>query len=227
MSAIAQQTRRPERVRAHYEVERQLADRLRESTRGERLRLYAQVYDELYRSVPDHPQLARRDAEADTSARASSQLRLVRRFLSPGGTLLEVGAGDCRLSVAASRHAGRVYAIDVSREIAGATVLPPNVSLVLSDGVSIDVPKQSVDLAYSNREYALRELVPLMQSAGFMRTRAALAPAPWAPTLTIPAAVLIALERGLDLLRPVTRRRVAHSLPVRKLIAGALVATKG
>ena len=39
--------RPPELLRQHYEVERELADRLRHSTREERRTLYGEVYDEL------------------------------------------------------------------------------------------------------------------------------------------------------------------------------------
>ena len=51
--------RTPERVRAHYEIEKGLAARLRLANREDRKRLYGELYDELYRSVPDHPQLTR------------------------------------------------------------------------------------------------------------------------------------------------------------------------
>ena len=59
MSAESQRT--PEQLRHHYEVERELADRLRSASREERKQLYAGVYDELFRRVPDHPQLTWRE----------------------------------------------------------------------------------------------------------------------------------------------------------------------
>ena len=40
--------RRPALLRQHYEVERELADRLRHATREQRRSLYGLVYDELY-----------------------------------------------------------------------------------------------------------------------------------------------------------------------------------
>ena len=45
--------RSPERLRVHYELERRLADRLRNGTREERAALYGEVYEELFRSLPD------------------------------------------------------------------------------------------------------------------------------------------------------------------------------
>src|SRR5205823_1094642 len=55
----AEDTRSLERVRAQYEVERELADRLLRASEDERPGLYASVYRELFRRVPDHPQLTR------------------------------------------------------------------------------------------------------------------------------------------------------------------------
>ena len=39
-------TRSPDRIRAHYEIERDLASRLREAPAAERLALYRTVYGE-------------------------------------------------------------------------------------------------------------------------------------------------------------------------------------
>ncbi len=143
--------RSPERLRHHYEVERELSDRLRNATREQRARLYAETYDELFRRVADHPQLIEK---ADPSVRAAwvrSEVALLRRYLPPGSAFLEVGAGDCALSLAMAAHAARVYAIDVSAEIARTDQAPANFELVLSDGRDIPVPAGSVGLAYSNQ----------------------------------------------------------------------------
>jgi SAM-dependent methyltransferase len=140
-----------ERLRFHYEVERELADRLRDAPPTDRGRLYAEVYDELFRRVPDHPQLtAPRDPEAG-HRRVAVQEADVRQFFPPGGVFLEIGAGDCRLSVAICADASEVYAVDVSREIANVTAPPGNFTLLITDGTSIPVPAGSVDLAYSNQ----------------------------------------------------------------------------
>lgn len=139
-----------ERVREHYLVERELADRLRNASREERQTLYSEVYDELFRRVPSHPQLQWKDDEALSGARVERQLRLLRRFLRPGGSFLEIGAGDCSLSKAVAPTAAAVYAVEVSDEITHGLDLPANVKVVISDGSSIPVPPGSVDLAYSS-----------------------------------------------------------------------------
>jgi SAM-dependent methyltransferase len=143
--------RTPERIRAHYEIERELADRLRRAPASERPRLYAEVYDELFRRVPDHPQLGRRDSDEARHARLVPELRLVRRFLPPGGTFLEIGAGDCALAATVAATAEHVHALDVSAEMAGGRPLPGNVELTLADGRTLPVPSATIDLAYSNQ----------------------------------------------------------------------------
>jgi SAM-dependent methyltransferase len=143
--------RTPERIRWHYQVERELADRLRHAPAGSRRNLYPQVYEEMYQRVPDHPQLLRKKSADETRHMVSLQMRFLAHFLRPGITFLEVGAGDCELSVAVARTARKVYAVDVSESVVARASKPDNVEIVLSDGVSIPVPPGSVDLAFSNQ----------------------------------------------------------------------------
>jgi SAM-dependent methyltransferase len=143
--------RTAERIRAHYEVERELADRLRHAPREERRGLYSLVYDELFERVPDHPQLTRKGSAEDTRVQVGLQMRFLRHFLRPGLTFLEIGAGDCALSAEVARTARHVYAVDVSESISSLVGRPANLEIVVSDGVSIPVEAGSVDFAYSNQ----------------------------------------------------------------------------
>jgi SAM-dependent methyltransferase len=151
MKVTADESRTPEQLEEHYEIEKELAHRLRTATREERRQLYASLYDELFRRVPHHPQLTRK---ADPRARresVSTQLRLLRRFFTRDSAVLEVGPGDCSLSFEVAKHVRHVYAVDVSREITRSARQPRNVSLIISDGCSIPVPTGSLDVAYSNQ----------------------------------------------------------------------------
>ena len=65
--------------------------------------------------------------------------------------VLEIGAGDCALSLALAAHARQVYAVEVSREIAHTEDAPENFELLITDGRSIPVEPNSVDVAYSNQ----------------------------------------------------------------------------
>jgi ubiquinone/menaquinone biosynthesis C-methylase UbiE len=140
-----------ERLRAHYEVETELSDRLRRSRKEERLALYQSVYDELFRRVPDHPQLTRRASPAAQAAAMAAHVQLLRRFVGPNDAFMELGAGDCSLSLEVSRFSKRVYAVDVSAEITSRVQCPEHMQVIVSDGSSIPVPSGSVNIAFSHQ----------------------------------------------------------------------------
>ena len=157
-----------ERLRAHWEIERELADRLRAASREERTTLYGTVYDELFRRVPDHPQVVGKASAADGQASVRATRDLLVRFLAPGETFLEIGAGDCAVSLSMTEHAARVYAVEVSREIAHTQAAPGNFKLLITDGRAIPVAPESVDLAYSNQliEHLHPDSVRLLDPGG-------------------------------------------------------------
>jgi ubiquinone/menaquinone biosynthesis C-methylase UbiE len=146
--------RTAEELRQHYVIERGLADRLRNAPAAARRQLYHEVYDELLRRVPHHPMLrARFDAqEQDRRARAvEQQLAFLKQFFTPRTIFMEIGAGDCALSLGAASYVERVYSIEVSEEIVSTVRSPSNMKLVLSDGLSIPVPEESVNVAFSDQ----------------------------------------------------------------------------
>jgi SAM-dependent methyltransferase len=138
-------------LRQHYEVEKELANRLRNAPRAERAFLYSSLYDELYRRVPDHPQLTRKTFPETRAAAINAQMSLLRRFVNKDSSFLELGPGDCALSCAVAKWVRHVYAIDVSEEITRNTNRPTNFKLVLSDGSSVPLPPGTIDVAYSNQ----------------------------------------------------------------------------
>jgi SAM-dependent methyltransferase len=164
--------RSPERLRAHYEIERELADRLRAGTFEERSTLYTAVYEELFERVPDHPQLTWVADEATRRGMVDKQLSLLAPFLGPRISFLEIGAGDCALSAAiAARTSGEVHAIDVSETIMSAADLPANVHRHVTDGREMPVAAGSIDVAYSNQ--LLEHLHPddaLVQTRNILKT---------------------------------------------------------
>ena len=140
-----------ERIRQHYLIEKELAARLRTASKQERQYLYTEVYDELFRRVPDHPQLSLKLDTAVQQDNLNQRLALLRKFLRPDVTYLEIGPGDCSLVTEVARLVRKVYAVDVSHEITKEVELPDNVELIISDGSSIPVPNDSIDLAYSDQ----------------------------------------------------------------------------
>jgi SAM-dependent methyltransferase len=143
--------RSADEIRAHYLVERELARRLRDAGRDERRALYGVVYDELFRRVPSHPQLSEKHEAEGRQREAARQLGMFERYLHPDAAFLEVGAGDLAVSLAVADRVRKVFAVEVSHEVTADLQLPPNVELVMSDGVSVEVTPGSVDVAYSHQ----------------------------------------------------------------------------
>ncbi len=149
---VAQRSQRTmERLRDHYEIEKALADRLRVAGHDERSHLYKTVYDELFQRVPDHPQLTRALSAEARDRDLSRQMSLLRRFMKPGLTYLELGAGDCSVALEVAKTAGHSYAVEVSDEITRGLDAPENFSLLITDGTEVPVPPGTVDLVYSNQ----------------------------------------------------------------------------
>jgi SAM-dependent methyltransferase len=140
-------------MRRHFEIESQLAEKLRAASRAERKTLYSSVYDELFTRVPNHPQVVKK-TQGRTARQQSilrSLLALTRRMTHKDTVFLEIGAGDCRLSLSLAPHVKKVYAIDVSEQITKSEIQPDNFTLILSDGCSIPVPAGEVNVAFSNQ----------------------------------------------------------------------------
>ena len=146
------EVREEARLRAHYLVERELADRVRAArTFKERQAIFATMYDELFARVPDHPRLASRRADSEYREQSVAwNLAQLRPYLKPGCTFLEVGAGDCALTARVAKEANTVYAVDISFS-ARSGELPANVRLITTDGRTIEVPEESVDVAFSDQ----------------------------------------------------------------------------
>src|SRR6267142_3947640 len=107
MSGPANQ-RSAEQIRQHYLVERELADRLRSASKEARRELYTEVYDELFRRVPDHPQLSlKQDAKARQD-NVNQRLTILKKFLTARATYLEIGPGDCSLAIEVAKLARKV-----------------------------------------------------------------------------------------------------------------------
>lgn len=138
-------------IKQHYELEKSLAKRLLNSTKEERQHLYTDVYDELFTKIPFHPQLS---VKADPNATAwivAQRMQLIENFLNPDLIFLEIGPGDCSLSIEIAKHVKKVYALDVSNEITKNSLLPNNFELIISDGCSIPLPDNSVNIVYSHQ----------------------------------------------------------------------------
>ena len=143
---------RPQKeISEHYEIEKKLAARLRNSSSQDRALLYSSLYDELYRRIPHHPQNILKASAESRKKRIKRQVKFLSRLLGKNQIFLEVGPGDCALSFEVSKLVKKVYAVDVSEVITKRDRVPGNFQLILSDGRSIPVPAGSANVAYSNQ----------------------------------------------------------------------------
>jgi len=141
-----------EQVLNHYLVEKAIAERLRSANREERKRIYATMYDELFRKVADHSRLIQRDDEQLTRMANKSKFALVRKFLKPSSIFVEFAPGDCRFAMEVANHVKNVYAIDISDQRNHSSIAPNNFSLIIYDGYVLEnIPANSVDIVFSDQ----------------------------------------------------------------------------
>jgi ubiquinone/menaquinone biosynthesis C-methylase UbiE len=140
-----------EQLRQHFEVERELATRLRHSTREERVTLVSELYSELYKRVPLHPRTLRSGDKEASKRSVASQLRLLKPFLIPGVSLAEFGAGSGALSKTVARDfpESRIVALEVCVQSGADEDLPENFRWQHHDGLSVPLNPQSIDVAFS------------------------------------------------------------------------------
>lgn len=141
-------------LKEHYAIERELANRLRESPREVRGDLYRQVYDELFRRVPHHPQLQQRkeaDQLAERRQSVALDLRFLARFLKRDAVYMEIGAGDCALAIAVADRVNWSHAIEVSEAVTRCLARPSNFELHITDGLHIPLRTNSVHVAFSDQ----------------------------------------------------------------------------
>ncbi|HEY9660429.1 MAG TPA: class I SAM-dependent methyltransferase, partial [Allocoleopsis sp.] len=140
-----------DQVKAHYEIETELAARLHKSTKAERRHLYTAVYNELYTKLPNNSIAKRKTSLATKKWVIQQRLQFIQPFLKPDKVFLEIGPGDCGLCFEIARQVKQVYAVDVTEQYKDQDNCPDNFKLIISDGTSIPVPDNSIDIIYSHQ----------------------------------------------------------------------------
>ena len=164
------QGRSAEAIRRHYEIEKTLAARLRGASREDRPSLYRTVYDDLFRLLPDHPQLVRKQSPERARNKISAQLGLLGAYLRSDAVFLELGAGDCAFSLEMAMRVKQVFAVDVSEQITAGVQRPDNLAVVICDGCTIPLSPNTVDLVYSNQLVEHLHPDDLVQQLGSVRS---------------------------------------------------------
>lgn len=141
-----------EQIQNHYLVEKAIAERLKNANREERKHIYATMYDELFKQVPDHSRITRRNDDRQTQLANRSKLALVNHYLNSSTVLAEFAPGDCMFALQVAKQVKAVYAIDISDQRGENKTLPDNFTLVIYDGYQLDeVKENSVDVVFSDQ----------------------------------------------------------------------------
>jgi len=138
-----------EQITKHYEYEKHLAQRLRSADAAARRSLYNEVYEDLYAFFRQNKQAYQ--SYADPRARARLQMSYMERMLHPDLTYMEIGPGQGYLACMVAQRVRVAYLVDVVDIASQQPDCPGNTVFVRTDGVSIDLPPESIGLAYSNQ----------------------------------------------------------------------------
>jgi SAM-dependent methyltransferase len=141
--------RTKEQLWQQYELEKALARKLHGATKEERQTLYKSAYDEFFRTMRHYPQVVHRSEPSTQEKKLSSQLAVLRHFIRRDTNFLEIGAGDCHLSLKVAGLVKQVYAVEVSEELTKGLAFPSNFKLIITDSCTLNVSPNSVDFAYS------------------------------------------------------------------------------
>ena len=174
LRALNREGRSPERLRAHYEVERELATRLRMSQPAERSALYSEVYTELFARLPDHPQ--HKIDPAKRHQNTINQVAFLRPRLSRSAVFVEVGCGDAAVTKALAPFVHEAIGVDVTGSLIGHTATPANFRFVHTNGTELDLPSNHADAVYSNQlmehlhpddaQFQLKEIYRVLKPGG-------------------------------------------------------------
>lgn len=149
LRAVNRETRPADRLRAHYEIERELAGRLRALRREERGSLYGEVYNELFTRLPDHPQ---HKADPEKCRRNTAvQVAFLRSLLTPETVFIEVGCGDAAVTQAVAADVREAIGVDVTSALVNHAGAPDNFRFLHTDGTTLALPDGVADLVYSNQ----------------------------------------------------------------------------
>lgn len=131
-------------LRALYELEKRLADRLRSASDSERQALYSTVYDEYFQALPEA------EAPHPGTEQIGLQLHLLAPFVDPSSIFLEIGSGDGALAREMTTRVEHVFAVDASQFVADSGGdAPSNFTPVMPEDVDAHLASESIDVAFS------------------------------------------------------------------------------
>tara|TARA_B100001287_G_scaffold238699_1_gene212268 strand:- start:4791 stop:5651 length:861 start_codon:yes stop_codon:yes gene_type:complete len=135
-----------------YESEIKNSNRLRISDPIKRKKLYEKVYEDYYSELPFHPAFKLKEDKKTRQNRLEFQICKLRPLLNKNENFVEVGAGDCSLSINIAPYVSKVYALEISETYATQEkTLPDNLEIKIFDGFKFPFNESEIDFVYSNQ----------------------------------------------------------------------------
>lgn len=145
--AAAQDREAMRSKREHFQIERELARRLRVADREERRHLYGEVYAESRVRIPAHTLVRHMSDTRARALRVDPQIRLAKAFARRSTVFIELGAGNGEVAKGVAPVVDKAIALDVTDALAARS--EGNYQFIVFDGFSIPLPDGSADLAFS------------------------------------------------------------------------------
>jgi 2-polyprenyl-3-methyl-5-hydroxy-6-metoxy-1,4-benzoquinol methylase len=148
---------------AHFILEKELANELRNSSASDRKVLYQKLYNKLFSTFPE----IATNLDSSEGDRIAWQMKLIKHLYDKEKIFLEIGAGDCLLSKQLARQFKKIVAYEVASSIPFIENKPDNLEIRIFNGVDMNEESGSVDIIYSNQvfEHLHPEDVPPILSA--------------------------------------------------------------
>ncbi len=141
-----------EQILHHYLVEKNIANKLKIANRKDRIKIYASMYEELFREVTDHPRLKQRSSSVLTTRANERKFMLIKDFLNKSSVFAEFAPGDCSFAMYVAKYVKYSYAIDISDQRANNIENLSNFKLIIYDGYNLnEIKDATIDVAFSDQ----------------------------------------------------------------------------
>ena len=141
-----------EQINQMLESEIKHSNRLRINDAFKRKKLYKKVYDDYYSELPFHPAFRLNKDLTSKKNRLDFQLKKLKPVLNKNDIFVEIGAGDCSLSIQVSPFVSKVIAMEIAKSYAKQNSnLPENVEIKIFDGFNFPFQENTIDFFYSNQ----------------------------------------------------------------------------
>jgi len=139
-------------LREHYEIEKELANRLKNAGKKERRGLYSVLYTELLNKVPHHPINIRTRTGNKADKSLLGELKTLKKYLNRNRNFLELGKGNhSALAFEIAKYVKKVYVnqyIKFCAEIQPENQKADNIEIIDSD-IDLALSPESIDIAFS------------------------------------------------------------------------------